>query len=60
LDYKGVARLENKILDVKKFPEYFKDVNDFDKENHRLASVQRKEEEELDLKVCQSQALARN
>jgi len=30
LDYKGVPRSENKILDKESFPEYFKDIKDFD------------------------------
>jgi REP element-mobilizing transposase RayT len=32
LDYKGVIRQENKLLDPKAFPEYFSNINDFDKE----------------------------
>jgi len=30
LDYRGVVRSQNKILNVKVFPEYFKNINDFD------------------------------
>jgi putative transposase len=32
LDFKGVVRLENKILDVEAFPDYFKKIKDFDTE----------------------------
>ena len=32
LDYKGIARPENKILDKKDFPDYFEDIKDFDNE----------------------------
>lgn len=32
LDYKGVVRPENKILNIEKFPKYFKNIKDFDKE----------------------------
>jgi len=31
-DYKGIQRLENKILDINNFPKYFLNINDFDKE----------------------------
>ena len=30
LDYKDTLRPENKILNLKEFPEYFQDINDFD------------------------------
>jgi len=32
LDFKGVNRLENKILNVKIFPDYFQNMKEFDKE----------------------------
>lgn len=32
LDYKGIVRPENKILNIEKFPKYFKNIKDFDKE----------------------------
>ncbi|MFA5936335.1 MAG: transposase [Candidatus Paceibacterota bacterium] len=32
LDYRGVVRSPNKILNTKVFPEYFKNINDFDSE----------------------------
>lgn len=32
LDYKGIVRPENKILNMEKFPKYFKNIKDFDKE----------------------------
>jgi len=31
-DHRGVLRKENKILDLKNFPEYFSDIKDFDSE----------------------------
>jgi len=32
LDYRGIKREENKILDKKSFPQYFKNIKDFDTE----------------------------
>lgn len=32
LDYKGINRLANKILDIKNFPDYFLNIKGFDKE----------------------------
>ncbi len=32
LDYKGIIRSENKILDINNFPKYFQNTKDFDME----------------------------
>ena len=32
LDYKNIGRKENKILNTKSFPNYFKDIEDYDNE----------------------------
>ena len=45
LDYKGVVRPENKILNIEKFPKYFKNIKDFDKEIIDWLQFKEREEE---------------